>query len=343
MTITQKIPLWLDCDPGHDDMIAILLSAFHPNINLVGLSSVFGNSTLQNTTFNLLSLTTGLNKLEIPVYQGNEFPLNYPGKKPSTAPGIHGDNGLAGHKLPHPVNKAQSIDQFYQDLAAKIELYDGELSIAAVGPLTNIADFFMKHPDCKPLVKYISIMGGGIGIYNFKGHGEFNIWNDPTAANFLFQDPILKHKILLSPLNVTHTLILNATIQYLIYNKDQYEDDPFRQFLYDLMIFLAESYKKNQDFPDGPPIHDPIAVYVLLVKYGILGDSQWKESKLELHVDEQINGEKEGEISVGLESGPNDPSVIFGVDVQLFWDQVLEVIRLADVHLKDSGAKIDYD
>ncbi|KAH3679602.1 hypothetical protein WICMUC_000834 [Wickerhamomyces mucosus] len=333
MTKDTKIPIWLDCDPGHDDTIALLFSLFHPNIKLLGVSTVFGNSSIRNTTYNALSILTSFNHLNIPVFQGNDKPIDSK-KHNETAPAIHGENGLEGYKLTYPKNKIQNetIEEFYQYLNNIIDEYEDEISIVAIGPLTNISQFFLQYPDSRYKIKFISIMGGGIDIWNFKGKGEFNLWNDPKAANLIFQDDILKNRTILSPLNLTHTLILTKEIQKQIYDISKDLTNEFRKLIHDLMIFFAETYKERQGFSKGPPVHDPIAVYLLLNEYNLLKfvDQSFKYEYLNLNVSEEQN-ENEGQIL--YEKDSEGVKVVFNVNVEQFWDILLSVIDIGDLYI----------
>lgn len=326
MTIRQ-IPIWLDCDPGHDDMIAILLSCFHPNFKLLGISTTFGNSSCENTTNNALSILTVFQKLGVPLYQGWKIPLI---KKPSFAPSIHGKSGLAGTDLPIPKTSIQNpnddsqkqIDQFYLYLKSQVEKYENEISIVATGPLTNIGNFFKRYPDLRTKVKHVSIMGGGIEISNWKA-AEFNIWCDPHSANFIFQDPIIAPKTILLPIDVTHTAILTDSIEKKILNESN--PSPLRKMLYELMVFFKDTYVKEQGFVEGPPIHDPLAVVVLLDEYGV---ENMGIKSVRLQLDTVEDGELEGKLEHKLNK--NGVKVIQELDIEKFWEIILRVINIAD-------------
>lgn len=326
MTVPQ-IPIWLDCDPGHDDMIAILLSCFHPNFKLLGISTTFGNSSCPNTTNNTLSILTVFQKLDIPVYQGWGVPLI---KEPSFAPTIHGISGLAGTDLPVPKTHIKNpnedpkvqIEQFYSHLKTQVDKYEGEISIVATGPLTNIGNFFKKYPNLRSKVKFLSIMGGGIEISNW-GAGEFNIWCDPHSSNFIFQDPILAPKTILLPIDVTHTAILDEPTEKKILNAPN--TTPLRKMLYELMVFFKETYVKEQGFIQGPPIHDPLAVVVLLEEYGV-EDMGIKSIRYDIDTVEE--GELEGKLQ--YKENDNGVKVVMGLNVDKFWEIILKVIETAD-------------
>ncbi|CEP20255.1 rihA [Cyberlindnera jadinii] len=331
MTVT--IPVWIDCDPGHDDTIALLLASFHPCYNLVGVSTTYGNASLENTTNNALAMMTAFGRTDVPVYVGSSKPLE---KEPHYAPGIHGSNGLGGIRIPQPAgatvnsvgDEEAMLDAMYRALCE----YEGQLAMCAVGPLTNVAKLINKYPEAKAKLHTLSIMGGGIHVYNVNpNEAEFNIYDDPHAANIVLEDPELKPKVVVCPLDVTHKVLCDDSVQKKILNEPN--TTAFRTMIYDLITFFASTYKEAQGFDRGPPIHDPVAVYVLMQVYH-LRDCGVNSQQLEIHVDE--HGEHEGKmISAACDDtvsrgGPRGVSVVFDIDVRQFWTDLLETITIAD-------------
>ncbi|TVY57084.1 Uridine nucleosidase [Lachnellula cervina] len=277
-----KIPVWLDCDPGHDDAFAILLSAHHPNLNLLGLSTVHGNSSLPHTTRNALSLLTAMGTPNIPVYSGASKSLT---RRAIHAPSIHGESGLDGTSLlPSPL--AQPMNEPAVQAMAKALLSTAPQTawLVATGALTNIALLFSSHPDLASHIKGLSIMGGAIGngftsapmgrkngdeaarIGNWSAWAEFNILVDPEAASLLFSNPVLSKKTTLIPLDVTHLCLATPDVQnLLLWGKDSVKsgDDGktvLRRMLADLLNFFAATYAEVFGLTAGPPLHDPLAV-----------------------------------------------------------------------------------
>ncbi|KAF6006490.1 hypothetical protein HII13_004967 [Brettanomyces bruxellensis] len=178
MTVQEQIPIWIDCDPGQDDIVAITLAAYNPHFKLVGLSTVHGNAELTYTTRNALRFLTALNKMDIPVYPGSSSSL-------------HGNI----------------------DGAPEIEKYNGKLCIAAIAPLTNLALFFGKYPELKNQIHFLTVMGGGFKRFNRNEVAEFNIFDDSQAAHDIFEDEVLSQHILLAPLDTTSTVRATANIR----------------------------------------------------------------------------------------------------------------------------------
>ncbi|KAI2628913.1 Inosine/uridine-preferring nucleoside hydrolase [Xylaria nigripes] len=231
--MSAPIPLWLDCDPGHDDVFAILLGAYHPGLQLLGISSVHGNASLTKTTNNALSVLSAIGKNDtIRVYRGASQALHRP---PFHAVSIHGDSGLDGTDLlPRPDYSALDTSVHVTEaIASALRACEpGTAWVVATGALTNIANLFAAHPDLKSHIAGLSIMGGSIGggftsaplgrvnnverIGNYTQWAEFNVLIDPEAASTLFQDPILAPKTTLIPLDLTHLCLATKEVRHLL-------------------------------------------------------------------------------------------------------------------------------
>lgn len=174
-------PIWFDCDTGVDDAIALLLLHQLDRFQLAGISTVAGNVALEKTTRNTLAVQALIGS-EVPVYRGAACPLI---RDQVTAPEVHGLNGLGGVELPEPALQVEALpawDALYQ--AARKQ--GGELTLIAVGPMTNIGLALAKYKDLPELLKRVVIMGGGAGGGNTTPAAEFNIFVDPEAADMLF-------------------------------------------------------------------------------------------------------------------------------------------------------------
>lgn len=266
----MKEKIILDCDPGHDDAIAILLAAMDERTDLLGITTVAGNSYVENTTLNALKIAE-LAKIEVGVYRGADLPLV---RDQIIAPGIHGDSGLEGTELPEP--KMNEADQHAVDyMVETVESNPGEINLVATGPLTNIAIFARKHPKTFEKIKRLVMMGGGIGFGNTTPVAEFNIHADPEAAAIVFGTDVEK---ILAPLDLTHQAVMSE--EYIRKLKT------FRKkgldILADLMGYFHSTYKKVFGI-DGAVLHDPCTVMYLI-------DPTIFESET-LHVDVELRGE----------------------------------------------------
>ncbi|CAB4888751.1 unannotated protein [freshwater metagenome] len=242
-----KPSIILDCDPGHDDAIAIVVAARHTN--LLGITTVAGNAPLSLTTRNALIMTDLLG-LDTPVHSGAERPLVAP---PRHAGYVHGASGLDGADLPDPSRPADSdhaID-FIIDTCRSTE----GVWLVPIGPMTNIALALRAAPDLAHRIAGISLMGGGT-FGNRTAAAEFNLWADPEAAAMVFE---YGGPLIMSGLDVTHQF--QATPPRI----DAVRAVPGRlaELLADLLTFFSHTYTTRHDDMGGAAVHDPIAVMAL--------------------------------------------------------------------------------
>ncbi len=179
----SKIPVLIDCDPGHDDVMALTLALIHPEIDVLGITVVAGNSTLENTATNALRTLEWLSVNGVPVCKGLAKPIL---KELQTAEYAHGKSGLDGVEFP-PLKTAVVDDNFADFMASKIEGHSEKVTLVAIGPLTNIAVFLKSYPHLHSKIEKIAIMGGAAVGGNRTATAEFNIWQDPESANIVFE------------------------------------------------------------------------------------------------------------------------------------------------------------
>ena len=190
--------LIIDCDPGHDDMAAILLAAHHPAIKIEAITSACGNASIDNTTTNALRIVSAFG-LEVPVYRGAALPLLHRYEYPSA---FHGVTGLdsAGVDLP-PTDIREEKATAAEAIIDLVENNPGEISIAVLGPMTNLALVLALRPDLAGAIKQVVFMGGSTAEGNVTAAAEFNIWADAEAARIVFRSGV---KLVMFGLNVTH-------------------------------------------------------------------------------------------------------------------------------------------
>ena len=189
-------PIIIDCDPGHDDAIAILLALASPEVELLGITTVHGNQTLDKTTLNALKVLGLAGRADVPVARGADRPLV---RELSVADHVHGESGLDGPSLPEPT--ARPVDDDAVSFLA--ERLGAGVVLVPTGSLTNIARLLTEHPGVRP--ERIVLMGGAIGLGNITPAAEFNIWADPEAAAIVFESGI---DITMVGLDVTHEAIV---------------------------------------------------------------------------------------------------------------------------------------
>lgn len=176
-------PVILDCDPGHDDAIAIMLAVADPSIDLQLVTTVAGNVTLENTTRNAIRVLDMVDRPGIPVAAGRPGPRV---RELSTAASMHGESGLAGPELAEPSRDAldvpaiEVIEQYLRDA-------DEPVTLVATGALTTMADVVERLPHLRESIAEIVLMGGAVDLGNWTPAAEFNIWVDPHAADIVFR------------------------------------------------------------------------------------------------------------------------------------------------------------
>ena len=245
----------LDTDPGADDALAILLMLASPEIKLEAITTVHGNVNIEKTTRNALALLEFLNATHIPVARGCTVPLVKP---PHQAKGesVHGSSGMGQTNLSEPTLKpidVHAVDYLIERFLAE----PNELTLFAVGPLTNVALAIRKEPKFAGAVKELVIMGGAIRSGgNMSPLAEFNIYEDPHAAHIVFNSGI---PITLIPLDVTYQCLLTSTdVERL--NKI---DSPIARFVRDVTADYMAFYLKYEGFA-GCALHDPLTVATII-------------------------------------------------------------------------------
>lgn len=179
----NKIPVWMDCDTGTDDAIAIMLASYLDDLSVQGISTAAGNTTQENAYWN----THRINRLlatNYPIYRGAEKPLITP---LVTGEHIHGKNGLGNVVLPLPENPAVQKESAWDALYVCAKAHPHELRLVTTAPLTNIAIAFTKYPDLPGLLHSVNMMGGSAGVGNITPAAEFNLYVDPQAADIVFR------------------------------------------------------------------------------------------------------------------------------------------------------------
>lgn len=264
----KKPKIILDCDPGHDDAVAIIFAAKHCDI--LGITTVSGNVSLDLTSNNAL-MTTQIIKEDIPVYSGADRPLIV---EKIHAPGIHGESGLGGPVLPKLKRKLSGTNAVQYIIDTVRAQDDKELWLVAVGPLTNIALAFRTAPDIIDKIKGVSVMGGSNWFGNRTPVAEFNIIADPEAAAIVFSSGA---DILMSGLNLTHQFgVLRediATIRKI--------ESTVSNFVADMLEFFATMYEERYFGEFNGPLHDPCAI--MTITHPELFEFADRNVEIELH------------------------------------------------------------
>ncbi|HCI80902.1 MAG TPA: pyrimidine-specific ribonucleoside hydrolase RihA [Ktedonobacter sp.] len=306
----MKQKIILDCDPGHDDAIAILLAGKHPDIDLLAITTVAGNQSLDKTTLNALKVCSLAGLHHIPIARGMAGPLVREAKH---AADIHGESGLDGPNIPTPT--IEPVSQHAVDLIIDLLLKsDSDIVLVPTGPLTNIATAIQRQPAIVPKIKAISLMGGAIGLGNITPSAEFNIYFDPEAADIVFRSGC---PITMIPLEVTHQALATSEIIQRLRDAQR----TVATLAADLLVFFAESYYNVFGF-ESPPVHDPCAVAA------VFDPTIVKTYPMYVQVETQ------SELTVGrtvcdvykTQGKDANVNVGYALDVERFWDVLIATL-----------------
>lgn len=304
----------LDCDPGHDDAVAILLALGNPEIEIVGITTVGGNQSLEKVTYNARAMLEAAHAHDIPIYAGSDRPLV---REQEVAESIHGETGLDGVELPVPTRPLEDMHAVNFIVKTIMESEPGTITLVPTGPLTNIALALRMEPRIAERVSEVVLMGGGFHEGNWSAVAEFNIIVDPEAAHIVFNAP---WKLTMVGLDLTHQALCTPEVQRRI----EEIGTPLAVIVSGLMDFFRKTYQDNQDFVD-PPVHDPCTVAYLIDPSVV--QTRRRPLDVELH----------GELTLGMTvadlRGP-EPSeeechtqVATKLDFDKFWNLVIQAIE----------------
>jgi len=249
----MALPIILDCDPGHDDAIALVLALASPELDVKAVTSSAGNQTPDKTLRNVLRMLTLLKRTDIPVAGGAVKPLM---RELIIADNVHGESGLDGPALPEPGFAPQNCTAV--ELMANVLRKSAEpVTLVATGPQTNVALLLNSHPELHAKIARIVIMGGAMGLGNWTPAAEFNIFVDPEAAEIVFQSGI---PVVMAGLDVTH----NAQIMAEDIERFRAINNPVARTVAELLDFFMEYHKTEKWGFQGAPLHDPCTIAWLL-------------------------------------------------------------------------------
>lgn len=243
----------LDCDPGHDDAIALLLAHGSPEIELLAVTTVMGNQTIEKVTRNALSVARVAGITGVPFARGAHRPLV---RAIETAPSIHGESGLDGPVLPEPTIELDARHAVQVIIDTVMAHEPGTVTLVPTGALTNIALAARLEPRIVERVKQVVLMGGGVHVGNWSAVSEFNIVIDPEAAHIVMNE---RWPLTMVGLDLTHQALATPAVAAAI---AAVGTGPAR-FVGELLEFFGRTYRDAQGF-EHPPVHDPCAVaYVI--------------------------------------------------------------------------------
>jgi inosine-uridine nucleoside N-ribohydrolase len=285
----------IDTDPGIDDAMAIIFACLHEDIDLVGLTSIFGNVTTDIATRNALALVE-LAERDVPVARGVEVPLVQAAKP--VADFVHGTEGFGDVPPMRPARSPHDLSAaaFICDM---VNAHPGEIVLCPVGPLTNIALAFELDPGIAAKVKSVTVMGGSVRAGgNATPHAEANIWQDPHAAQVVFDAP---WPVTMVGLDVTHQVICGPDD----FSGLARSAPRLGGFLNDAAQFYFDFHDKHDGFY-GCHMHDPAAVI------SIIRPDLFSTEEMPLAV--ALDGEEAGRTFAGGHDGRPNVRVCTGVD-----------------------------
>jgi purine nucleosidase/pyrimidine-specific ribonucleoside hydrolase len=304
----MTVPCILDCDPGHDDAIAILLAAAHPNLDLRAITTVGGNGALDKVTYNARRICTLARITNVPIAAGADGPLS---GELEVAADVHGESALDGPELPEPtvpLDERGATDLIAATLATASE----PVTLIATGPLTNVAQA-LGHVD-EQAIREIVWMGGSTERGNRTPYAEFNAWVDPEAAAAVFASGI---PVTLIGLNLTHQALATDDVTARILALGT----PLAETVAGWLTFFGDTYRTLFGFP-APPVHDPCAV-------ALVADPATVRST-DAFVAIETQGEWTRGATVvdlhGRHGRPPNARVAIDLDVPRFWDLVIDAV-----------------
>lgn len=309
--MNKKIKLILDCDPGHDDAVAIMLAGKYPGLELLGITVVAGNQTLENTKRNALNIVQRLN-LDVPVYAGCGQPMI---RERVTAGDIHGASGLDGPAFP-PLLRAAKEEHAVSYLIRTLMNSEGEITMVTTGPMTNLAMALRMEPRIAPKIKEIVLMGGAYTNGNVTPAAEFNIFADADAAYVCFT---CGRPVTMMGLDVTRQVLCYPSIV----DRMGKVGNRASSLFVDLMKHFCKTQKEIFGW-EGGPLHDPVTIAWLIDPSVVTLKSVHTEIDIR---SEQSYGRTNCDL-FGYQKKKINSSVAVGIDAEKFWNIVEAGLRL---------------
>jgi purine nucleosidase/pyrimidine-specific ribonucleoside hydrolase len=304
-------PIILDCDPGHDDAVAILLAVASPKIDLRAVTTCFGNCSIEDATRNALRILTLAGAIDVPVAQGAGVPLT---QSLELGNYVHGASGLDGPEMPEPameVSDRSAAEMMHQI----IEASEAPITMVVTGPMTNMAQLLRDHPETAKNISEVIFMGGSTEGGNHTPSAEFNTFADPEALSEVIESGLPLRMV---GLNLTHQALAVPSVV----ERMQAMNHAIGKTCAEWMGFFGSSYRSVWSF-EAPPVHDPCTIAALIDPTLI----SWTNTFLAVELEGRwTRGETIVDLHNRFELEPN-AHVAITLDSARYWDLVLDAIE----------------
>lgn len=304
MALNRK--LLIDCDPGHDDAIMLVIACFQRKYKILGATSCSGNQTIEKTTKNLSNILNFCNRSDIKIAQGSATPIV---REPRICAEIHGESGLDGYTFPKYELKLESDNAC--DFIIKNLKENKNVTIITSGPMTNLGLAIKKDPTICKSIKEIVLMGGSLGEGNITKEAEFNILVDPEAADICFKSGV---KLKMLGLNVTRQILVTPEVIS--------KAEKIKTRGSDMFVKLMKVFNENQhNFfgLDAAPLHDPATIISLLNSRAFFFE------EMSVTIDTS-NSPTEGK-TICSEVEPFNCKVAVDVNLKEYWKEVFKALK----------------
>ncbi len=308
---SRPTPIILDCDPGHDDAVAILLAVGSPHVDLRAVTTCFGNCAVEDATRNALQVLELAGAIDVPVAQGAARPLS---TELELGNYVHGASGLDGPELPEP--SRNPVDKSAVALIREVlDASEDPVTLVVTGPMTNAAQLLRDTPHSARKIREVIFMGGSTERGNHTPAAEFNTYVDPEALEVVLRSEI---PVRMVGLNLTHQALATAEIV----RRMGAMGHRVGRVCAEWMGFFGSSYNRIWEL-DAPPVHDPCTVAALIDPKLI----EWREAFVAVELEGRWT---RGATLVDLhrrwpEHQPN-AQVAMRLDVARYWELILDTI-----------------
>ncbi|MFN2347433.1 MAG: nucleoside hydrolase [Dermatophilaceae bacterium] len=307
----MAIPIILDCDPGHDDAVAILLAVSSPSIDLLGVTTCFGNCSVADATRNALRVLTLARALDVPVAEGAAGPLH---GELALGNYVHGKSGLDGPALPEPAFGVVA-EPAVEMLVRTLREHSEPVTLVVTGPMTNIGQLLRDHPQVAERIAEVIFMGGSTEGGNHTPTAEFNTYADPESLDIVLSSGI---PIRMVGLNLTHQALATpevvermSAMRHLI-----------GRTCAEWMGFFGSSYRQVWEF-EAPPVHDPCTVAALIDPDVI----EWREAFLAVELEGRwTRGTTIADLYGRYPDQQPNAKIAVRLDADRYWDLVLAAL-----------------